>query len=107
MCRRVRVLGIGDSNDLGDLYRRLAERGHEVRVFIADPACQSVLAGIVDRTADWRAELGGGGREGLVVFEQSAMGAEQEELRRERFRVIGGGVVRERVGGAPALGPRA
>ena len=107
MCRRVRVLGIGDSNDLGDLYRRLAERGHEVRVFIADPACHSVLAGIVDRTADWRAELGWVGREGLVVFEQSAMGAEQEELRRERFRVIGGGVLGERLENDRALGQAA
>ena len=85
MCRGVRVLGIGDSNDLGDLYRRLAGRGHEVRVFIADPACHSVLAGFVDRTADWRNEVGWVGREGLVVFEQSTMGAEQEELRQEGF----------------------
>jgi phosphoribosylamine--glycine ligase len=97
MCRRVRVLGIGESNDLGDLYRRLAGRGHEVRVFISDEACQGVLAGIVARTPDWRGELGWVGRDGLVIFEQSTLGIEQDEMRREGFQVIGGGALGERL----------
>ena len=46
MCPRVRVLGIGESNDLGELYRRLAASGHEVRVFVSDEECHPALAGI-------------------------------------------------------------
>src|SRR5882762_6266925 len=105
MCRR--VLGIGESNDLGDLYRRLAGRGHEVRVFISDEACQGVLAGIVAQTPDWRRELGWVGRDGLVIFEQSTLGIEQDEMRREGFQVIGGGALGERLENDRAFGQAA
>lgn len=88
----MRVLGIGDYNDLAAMYHGLASRGHEVRVFVADPACRDVFGGMLDFTQDWEAELGWlrEGAEHLVLFESATRGATQDALRREGFRVIGG-----------------
>ena len=64
----MRVLGVGEANDLGDLYRRLLLDGHEVRVFASDPSCAGVLEGLVPRTSDWRRELGWVGNGGLISY---------------------------------------
>lgn len=89
----MRFLGIGESNDLAALYYGLVQRGHEVRVFVRDPAYQTVYAGMLDFTDDWNRELGwlrAAGDHGFVVFETATDGATQDSLRRDGFRVIGG-----------------
>ena len=53
----MRFLGIGDAADLAALYIRLAEDGHDVKVFIGNALCQDTLGGLVCRTSNWRSEL--------------------------------------------------
>jgi phosphoribosylamine--glycine ligase len=89
----MRVLGIGDTNDLGSLYLDLMGHGHQVRVSIADPEGRDTLGGMVTLTDDWRAELGwiqAAGADGVILFETAAQGEVQDELRRAGFNVIGG-----------------
>ncbi len=98
----MRFLGVGDSCDLGALYVRLIEDGHEVKVSIAEPLARGTLAGIVAQTEDWRAELDwirDAGEDGVVLFENVAesRGAVKDSLRAEGFQVIGGSAYGDRL----------
>jgi len=105
----MRFLGIGENNDLGSLYRRLLAAGHEVRVFASEPDAAGVLAGLVPRTADWRADLPwirDAGRDGVILFEGVDHGLTQDRLRREGYRVIGGSSLGDRLENDRGFGQR-
>jgi phosphoribosylamine--glycine ligase len=98
----MRFLGIGDTCDLGSLYRRLIEEGHEVRAFAGEPMAEGTLRGLVPRTPDWRAELDwirAAGPDGVILFENVAeeRGVLQDTLRRDGFHVIGGSAFGDRL----------
>jgi phosphoribosylamine--glycine ligase len=98
----MRFLGIGDNCDLGALYLRLIEEGHELKVSIANPLCEGTLAGLVQHVPDWQAELSwvrAAGSEGIILFENVAKGRgeAQDALRRDGFNVIGGSAYGDRL----------
>ena len=53
----MRFLGVGETNDLGDMYLRLMRAGHDVRVHMSDPDSAGVMEGMIHFTGDWRGEL--------------------------------------------------
>lgn len=103
----MRVLGIGDCGDLGDLYASLSRRGHEVRMAVGDPAYRDVYRGLIQHTSDWRDELAwirAAGRDGIIVFETAHHGDIQDDLRRDGYNVIGGCAFGDRLEGDRELG---
>src|SRR4051812_36580797 len=98
----MRFLGVSETCDLGALYLSLKAEGHEVRVAVSHPLAQGTLAGLIDKTSDWRAELDwirAAGTKGVILFESvsEGLGALQDELRRDGFQVIGGGAYGDRL----------
>jgi phosphoribosylamine---glycine ligase len=98
----MRFLGVGDNCDLGALYLRLIEEGHDVRISIANPLCQGTLAGLAEQVPDWIAELPwirAVGSDGIILFENVAKGRgeAQDALRRDGFNVIGGSAYGDRL----------
>ena len=98
----MRFLGIGDYCDLAALYVRLLKEGHEVKIFIGNPLCHGTLAGLVERTIDWRSELDwirGSDDLGIILFENVAedRGELQDALRAQGFAVVGGSAYGDRL----------
>ncbi|MDP3829596.1 MAG: phosphoribosylamine--glycine ligase, partial [Polaromonas sp.] len=103
----MRFLGIGDYNDLGAMYYGLAQRGHEMRVSVANPSYSDVYGGMLDFTDDWQAELGWlreAGEDGIALFESATQGQTQDTLRRDGFRVVGGSAFGDRLEADRAFG---
>jgi len=103
----MRVLGIGDYGDLGDMYLRLATTGHDVRMHIADADYQSVFAGMVDHCPEWGQGLEwirDAGPDGVIIFETARHGVLQDELRAGGFNVIGGCALGDRLEGDRSFG---
>ena len=103
----MRVLGVGDYGDLGDLYERLVACGHQVRMTVLDPDYAEVFAGLVPHVADWRTELDwirAAGQDGVIIFETAHHGELQDALRRDGFHVIGGCAFGDRLENDRAFG---
>ena len=85
---------------MGSMYLRLLDEGHEVRVSVGNPLASGTMAGMVPRTADWRAELDwvrAGRDTGLILFEAVGFGELQNELRSQDYNVIGGSAFGDRL----------
>ncbi len=82
------------------MYLRLQSAGHDVRVHAADDEAHDVMRGMLCFTDDWRKELDwirAAGGEGAILFETASLGSVQDELRRDRFNVIGGSALGDRL----------
>lgn len=103
----MRFLGFGETNELGDMYLRLRQRGHEVKVYMSDPESAGVMDGMLEFVSDWRAELEwirAAGKDGFVLFETAADGETQDALRAEGINVIGGSALGDRLEANRAYG---
>lgn len=92
----MRFLGIGNGNDLADMYLRIQQRGHDVRVYVGDPHARDIFRGLLRFIDDWEGELEWA-RQGILIFEGVGWGATQDRLRKDGFRVIGGSALGDRL----------
>ena len=106
----MRFLGIGETNELGDMYLRLKNRGHDVRVHMSDGDSEGVMDGMLHFTSDWRDELEwvrAADNDGIIVFETASDGILQDELRMQGYNVIGGSALGDRLESDRAYGQKA
>ncbi|MFN2601198.1 MAG: phosphoribosylglycinamide synthetase C domain-containing protein [Gemmatimonadaceae bacterium] len=105
----MRFLGIGETNELGDMYLRLKSRGHDVRVYMSDEESAGVMDRMLQFTSDWKNELDwvrSAGKDGIILFETASDGVLQDNLRREGYNVIGGSALGDRLESDRAYGQK-
>lgn len=103
----MRFLGVGETNDLGDMYLRLIKQGHEVRVHMSDESSSGVMQGMLEFTSDWCRELDWireADGDGIILFETASAGDAQDDLRSDGFNVVGGSALGDRLEGDRAYG---
>jgi phosphoribosylamine---glycine ligase len=85
------VIIISKDGDIFDLAYRLLKEGNEVKIAIQEKDFAKVGSGFgLIKVKDWRKELSWIGKDGLIIFDQSGFGKEQDELRKAGYSVVGG-----------------
>lgn len=72
------------------LCTKLVAEGHTVKLYIKDQGRKRCLDGFVDKTENWEGELSWVGKKGLIVFDDIGYGKQQDKLRKDGYRVVGG-----------------
>ncbi len=85
-----RVLFVSGELIAGAIALNLKEEGCDVKLFIEHPKQQKCLDGFIEKTKDWKKELDWVGKEGLIIFDDVGYGKEQDSLRKNGYRVVGG-----------------
>lgn len=87
----MKILLISKDGDALDLALRLQHEGHEVALAIRDREYTKVGDGFgLRKVDDWKAELPWVGKGGLIIFDQTGWGKEQDKLRKAGYSVVGG-----------------
>lgn len=87
----MKILIISKDGDALDLALRLKAEGNDVKLAIKDREYRRVGDGFgLSKIIDWRKELPWVGKDGLVIFDQSGFGKEQDKLRKAGYSVVGG-----------------
>lgn len=105
----MRFLGIGEYCDLGAMYLRLVEAGHEVKVYVENSDYHDVYAGMLTFTQDWHSELDWirqAGQDGIILFESATKGSIQDALRQDGYQVIGGSALGDMLEGDREFGQK-
>lgn len=95
----MRVLGIGNYNDLGSIYMRCAAEGHDARVHIAEPGSRDVLAGLVPQEPDLEAAIAWAAADAdhVILVEDSGWGTKQDGWRARGLNVLGSSALGDRL----------
>lgn len=87
----MRILIISKDGDSLDLALRLQKEGSEVKYSIQDKDYRRIGDGFnLMKAHDYKKELSWVGKDGLIIFDQSGWGKEQDELRKRGYSVVGG-----------------
>ncbi len=93
----MRVLFISQELGACELSTILEKEGHDVKLCIEEDGLRDCCFGFVQTAYNWHDELGWVGKDGLIVFDDVGFGAEQDALRKQGYRVVGGSALGDKL----------
>ncbi len=93
----MRILFISKELVAHEIAYRLKLEGHEVKLYIDDATENTYFNNLVAKTDDWKKEIPWVGKKGLIIFDNTGYGKEQDRLRAEGYVVFGGSEAGERI----------
>ncbi len=93
----MRVLFVSQELIAVELCMAFQSEGHEVKLYIGERGLRYCYDGMVEKTLDWKHELEWVGKKGLVVFDDVGFGEDQDRLRKEGYRVVGGSLLGDKL----------
>ena len=86
----MKILFISRDFSGAGLCLRLLRVGNDVRAYVADPLCQQILDGLIEKIASLDDGIAWVGRDGLIVVDDVGFGELQDRLRAYGYAVVGG-----------------
>lgn len=93
----MRVLFISEELGAAELALKLKSEGNDVKLYIHLDELRDCLNGLIEKTDHWKNELNWVGKDGLIVFDDVGYGIEQDQLRKDGYRVVGGSAAGDRI----------
>lgn len=90
------ILAVSGDFSIGDMCDFFVREGHTVKLHLDDSYYHKSAEGRFTLVNGWRDELAWVGKDGLIIFDTTGFGSEQDELRRDGYTVIGGSAEAER-----------
>ena len=90
------ILAVSGDFSIGDMCDYFIREGHSVKLYLDDPYYTKSAEGRFTLIDNWRDELAWVGKDGLIVFDTTDFGMDQDELRLKGYTVIGGSSMAER-----------
>jgi phosphoribosylamine---glycine ligase len=90
------ILAVSGDFSIGDMCDYFVHEGHNLKIYIEDSSYHKSTHGRFVLVNNWRDQLEWVGKDGLIVFDSTGFGMEQDELRQLGYAVIGGSAEAER-----------
>lgn len=91
----MRILFISKELIAGNLALLLKKEGHTVRLYIEDPNSRDSFDLMIEKVSSWKLQLKWVGKKGLIIFDDTGFGEDQDTLRSQGYTVVGGSALGE------------
>ncbi|MBP9751696.1 MAG: hypothetical protein KBD19_02445 [Candidatus Moranbacteria bacterium] len=93
----MRILFVSQELIAVELCTVLQLEGHDLKLYIGERELRDCYDGMAEKILDWKQELDWVGKDGLIIFDDVGFGTEQDRLRNEGYRVVGGSALGDKL----------